>query len=113
MVDAAKMFENIKVAIVASDENFNIIYQNERCRELFKELFDRADYIGSNMAECHKPETTEKIKALYEAYRERKRFLDYTVMDLSRGKAVLVNIPFYDGEKFSGVVEFIFEMYLA
>ena len=113
MVDAAKMFENTKAAIVASDENFNIIYQNERCRELFKELFDRADYIGSNMAQCHKPETTEKVKALYEAYREKKRFLDYFVMDLPRGKAVLVNIPFYEGEKFAGVVEFVFEMYLA
>jgi PAS domain S-box-containing protein len=113
MVDVTKMFGKTKVAIVAADENFNIIFQNERCRELFKERFNRADYIGSNMAQCHKPETMEKMKALYEAYRERKRSLDYAVRDLPRGKAVFVRVPFYDEEKFAGVVEFIFETYLA
>jgi hypothetical protein len=45
-MDVAKMFENINVAIVASDANYQIIYQNKKCRELFRELFNRTDYVG-------------------------------------------------------------------
>ncbi len=35
-IDVSKMFENINVTIVASDANFNITYQNKKCRELFR-----------------------------------------------------------------------------
>ncbi len=69
--------------------------------------------MGANMAQCHKPETNEKENALYQAYREGKRSLDYSVLDLPRGKAVLVNTPFYNGGIFAGVVEFVFETYLT
>ncbi len=31
-MDVVKMFENVNVAILASDANFKVIYQNERCR---------------------------------------------------------------------------------
>lgn len=53
MVDVRKMFEHINVAILASDANFKVIYQNEKCRQLFEEGFDRADYIGADLNECH------------------------------------------------------------
>lgn len=112
-MDIAEMFDNLNAAIVASDENFKIIYQNQKCREIFAEVFDRSDYIGAQIHECHSPASTKKVKQYYQEYKEKKRDLDYYVMDEPTGKITVVNVPFYDGDKFKGVVEFIFEHSLA
>ena len=112
-MDVAKMFENINVAIVASDANYQIIYQNKKCRELVSEIFNRTDYVGNNIDECHRTETTEKVKGYYREYKEKKRQLDYYVMEEPGGKITVVNVPVYDGDEFAGVVEFIFESSLT
>lgn len=109
MVDVRKMFEHINVAILASDANFKVIYQNKKCRQLFEREFERADYTGADLNECHKHETTEKIKGYFKEYKEKKRLLDYYFMDESENKITVVNVPFYDEDEFAGVVEFIFE----
>jgi len=113
MVDVAKMLENVNVAILASDADFKVIYQNEKCRQLFKEVLGRENYIGAHLIECHKPETTEKVEGYFKEYKEKKRPFDYYVMDEPEHKTTVVNVPFYDGEAFAGVVEFIFESSLA
>jgi hypothetical protein len=113
MDDIARMFENLNVAILASDAHFKVIYQNVKCRQLFEEELHRADYIGADLSECHKIEATERIKGYFNEYREKKRLLDYYVMDESDHKTTVVNIPFYDKNEFAGVVEFIFESSLA
>ena len=87
--------------------------QNEKCRKLFSKVFSRSDYVSSNLSECHKSETTEKVKSYYQEYTEKKRLLDYYVMDGPNGKVTVVNVPFYDGGEFAGVVEFIFQSSLA
>lgn len=108
-----KMFNNVNVAILAADENFKVIYQNDKCRKIFEQVFERSDFIGASIHECHSPTTTEKVKQYYQEYAEKKRELDYYVMDEPTGKITVVNVPFYDGEKFSGIVEYIFESSLA
>lgn len=108
-MDAKKMFDNLKVAAIASDPHFNITYINRRGEELFKALMNAENLVGTSMRACHKPETNAKLEKLFEDYREKKRSLDYYVMDLPEGKATIVNVPFYDGEEFAGVVEFVFE----
>jgi PAS domain S-box-containing protein len=108
-VDITKMFENLNAAIVASDADSKIIYQNKKCRELFKDVFNREDYIGADLSECHTPEATAKVKKYFNEYREKTRDLDYYVMDEPDGKITVVNVPVYDGEEFSGIVEFIFD----
>ena len=113
MADAVKMFDNLKAAIVASDANFNVLYANPRCKQLFKALLGMEDFVGKNMSACHQPETMVKLKALYEEYREKKRTLDYYTMDVPEGKLTIVNVPFYEGDRFEGVVEFVFEGSLA
>ena len=88
--------------------------QNEKCRQLFKQEFGTADYIGRYIYECHKAETTVKIKTFFQEYIEKKRNLDYYVMDEADGKITVVNVPFYNNEdEFAGVVEFIFESSLV
>ena len=112
-MNVQSMFENLKVAAIASDPDFNIIYINRRGEELFKAVMNADNLVGTNMRTCHKPETNEKLEALFQEYREKKKSLDYYVMDIPGGKATIVNVPFYEGEEFSGVVEFIFESALG
>ena len=113
MADIKKMFDNVEVAIVASDPEFNVIYANERCKKVFKELLNEENFVGTNMSACHKPETMEKLKVLYQEYRDKKKPLDYYIMDIPGGKATIVSVPFYDGDDLAGVVEFVFESSLA
>ncbi|HTY20003.1 MAG TPA: PAS domain-containing protein [Geobacteraceae bacterium] len=108
-MEVERMFANLKVAAIASDPDFNIIYINKRGEELFKAVMNAENLVGTNMRDCHKPETNEKLENLFQEYREKKRNLDHYVMDVPGGKATIVNVPFYEGDKFTGVVEFIFE----
>jgi len=108
-MEVERMFANLKVAAIASDPDFNIIYINKRGEELFKAVMNAENLVGTNMRACHKPETNEKLENLFQEYREKKRNLDHYVMDVPGGKATIVNVPFYEGDEFTGVVEFIFE----
>ncbi len=103
------MFDHLNVAILASDENYTIIYQNEKCRSLFKKVFNKSDYIGSNLNDCHSAETVDKVKGYYSDYKNKTRQLDYYTIEEPDGKVTIVNVPFYEGDKFKGVVEFIYE----
>ncbi len=113
MTDVTKMFETLNTAVVASDVDFKVIYANKKCKEMFKAFFNIENVVGSHLSDCHKPETMEIIKGYYQEYRDRTRNLDYYTMDVPDGKLTIVNVPFYDGDDFAGVVEFIFEDSLA
>jgi PAS domain S-box-containing protein len=112
-MDVKMMLDNLKVAAIAADPDFNITYINKRGEELFKAIMNAENLVGSNMRACHKPETNEKLEKLFQEYRKRERTLDYYVMDIPGGKATIVNVPFYDGDEFAGVVEFIYESALG
>ena len=113
MSDLKKMIENLNAAVVACDANFNIIYANEKCKQVFKVTSNVENFFGNHMADCHKPETMDKLKKLFEDYKEKNKNLDYYTVDLPNGKLTIVNVPFYEGDIFAGVVEFIFEESLA
>ena len=113
MDDIANMFENLTVAIVASDANFKVIYANDKCKKMFKDMLNSENFVGDDLDDCHKPETMEKIKELYQEFRDKKKSLGYYTEDGSEGRLTIVNAPFYDGDEFAGVVEFIFEGSLA
>jgi hypothetical protein len=80
---------------------------------MFKITSNIENFVGNHMADCHKPETMEKLKKLFVEYKEKKKNLDYYTIDVPNGKITLVNVPFYEGDTFAGVVEFIFEGALA
>lgn len=112
-MDIKSMVDGLKVGLTVADANFKITYINERGRELFKALLKAEDLVGKNIQECHKPETQEKLKKLYDDFREKKRSINYYVLDVPTGKATVVQAPFYDGEEFAGVFEYIFESALG
>lgn len=114
MTDVAKVIENLGIALVVADAEGKVTYANEKCKQLFKELLDAENFVGRNMNECHKPETAEKLDKPFVEYMARSGSLDYYIMDLpDGGKATIVNVPYYDGETFGGVVEFVFETSLT
>ena len=113
MTDVAKMFESTELPIMASDPDFNIIYSNAKCSEIFRKSMKIEELVGLNMRACHNPETMEKLEKLYAEYRTRSRNMDYYTTDGPNGKLTIVNVPFYEEETFLGVVEFIFPGSLA
>lgn len=103
------MFDNLGVAAVASDTEYNIIYINEAGKKAFEELLGVKKVLGTNMIGCHKPETMGKLKEIFQSFREKKSRLHYYVMDIPGGKATVVSVPFFNEGEFAGVIEFIFE----
>jgi len=113
MIDLVKMFDAVEVAIVASDTDLNIVYANARSRKMFKNQLNQGSLVGRSLTECHKPETVEKIRKLFQEFRNKEKALDYYVMDTPGGKVTIVQVPFYDGSDLTGVMEFIFESALV
>ncbi len=113
MVTVEQMFENLNTAVVACDANFKVTYANPKFLGMSKAKSQMENLVGNHMADCHKPETMEKLEGLFAEYKEKKKNLDYYTMDIPDGKLTIVNVPFYEGDTFAGVVEFIFEGSLA
>ena len=113
MADMGKIIGKLNTATVACDADFKIIYANEKCKKAFKASLQVEDFVGNNMADYHKPETIDKLKILFDEYKKKTRTLDYYTIETPDGKLTLVNVPFYDGDTFAGVVEFIFESALG
>jgi hypothetical protein len=109
----AEMIDHLNTAVVACDADFKVTYANPRCKQIFKELLNMEDFVGNPMANCHKAETMVKLEKLFQEYRANERKLDYYTMDVPDGKLTIVNVPIYEGNKFTGVMEFIFEGSLA
>jgi transcriptional regulator with PAS, ATPase and Fis domain len=113
MIDLVKMFDNVEVAIVASDPDFNIIYMNKRAKKLYKEQNYEEDLVGTSLIECHKPETMDKITKLFQEFRNKEKKFSYYIGDIPWGKETVVQVPFYNNGVLAGVVEFHFESILA
>jgi len=113
MGSVEQMFENLNTAVVACDADFKITYANPKYKGMSKAMLQMENFVGNHMADCHKPENKKKLEGLFAEYKEKKKNLDYYTMDIPDGKLTIVNVPFYEGDTFAGVVEFIFEGSLA
>jgi len=113
MGSVEQMFENLNTAVAACDADFKITYANPKYIKMSKTVLQMENFVGNHMADCHKPETMEKLEGLFAEYKEKKKNLDYYTIDIPDGKLTVVNVPFYEGDTFAGVVEFIFEGPLA
>jgi PAS domain-containing protein len=113
MSDASKVWDNLNTAVVVSDPDFNVTYVNQRAFEMFELLKIPGLRVGMNMADCHKPQTVEKLKGIYKAFAEKKIKLHYYTADGPEGTLTIVAVPFYDGDALGGVVELVIEGSLA
>ena len=108
-MDIEKIFDSVGVAINVADANLRVIYANERCKKLFKEVFGLEGFVGKDLSECHKPETMKRIEVLFEEFKDKKRGLVYERADVPDGRVTVIHVPFYDGDQLAGVTEFTFE----
>lgn len=113
MGSVEQMFENLNTAVAACDADFKVTYANPKYKRMSKAMLHMENFVGNHMADCHKPETMKKLEGQFAEYKEKKKNLDYYTMDIPDGKLTIVNVPFYEGATFAGVVEFIFEGSLA
>jgi PAS domain S-box-containing protein len=113
MTDMNKIMENLNTATLACDADLKVLYANDKCKKLFKASLKVEGFVGKSMVDCHKPETIEKLKDLFEEYKQKTRKVYHYTRETPDGILTLVNVPFYDGDTFGGVVEFIFESALG
>jgi hypothetical protein len=113
MCNNNNFWDSLNTAVVVSDPDFNVTYANQRAYELFDELKIAGLQVGKNMAACHKPETMEKMKIIYQDFANKKIKINHLTMDGPEGTLTIVNVPFYNGEALGGVVEMVFEGSLA
>jgi hypothetical protein len=109
MSAATNAFENLNTGVVVSDPDFIVTYVNKRGYEIFDELKIPGLKVGGDMKECHKPETIEKLKVIYQEFADRKKKVHYYTAPGPEGLLTIVAVPFYDGDALGGVVEFVFE----
>ena len=109
MSDVTKVWDNLNTAVVVSDPDFNVTYVNQRAYEMFELLEIPGLRVGMNMAECHKPQTVEKLKGIYKAFADKKIKLHYYTADGPEGTLTIVAMPFYNGDILGGVVELVVE----
>jgi transcriptional regulator with PAS, ATPase and Fis domain len=104
------MIDDLNVAVTVANADYDIVYINKKGQDFFRAVPGAENLLGKNLQPYHPPEMLEKLKALYQEYREKKRSSFYVVKDIpGGGKAHIVNVPLYENDQFSGVVEFIFE----
>jgi len=109
IMDTEKVFDSLDVIILGSDPDMNVIYANEKSKKMFKAQSNQESLVGRSLTECHKPETVEKIEALFKAFRNKEKKFSYYKTDIPNGKATVVQFPFYENDEFAGVVEFIID----
>ncbi len=108
-----KVWENLKAAVIVSDADFNVVFANPKAFELLEKLNIEGLEVGKNMAACHKPETMENLKILYNAFKSRELEIKHLTAETDDGTLTTVITPFFDDNIFSGVVEIAFECSLA
>ena len=68
MGSVEQMFENLNTAVVACNADFKITYANPKYKGMSKAMLQMENLVGKHMADCHKPETMEKIEGLFAEY---------------------------------------------
>ena len=93
-MDTEKVFDSLDVIILGSDPDMNVIYANEKSKKMFKAQSNQESLVGRSLTECHKPETVEKIKALFKAFRNKEKNSATTKRTYPTEKPRLFSFPF-------------------
>lgn len=96
--------DELKVAITVSDGEGTIIYLNDKSAETFNKYGGRS-LTGTNLKNCHKPESWEKITDLL----INNKTNCYTI-EKEGVKKLIYQSPWYDNGKLSGLVELSIEI---
>ncbi len=96
--------KGINIAITVSDTDGNILYMNDRSAETFKK-YGGLSLIGSNLKECHKPESWSQITEMIITGSTNV----YTIEKEGK-KKLIYQTPWYSESKVAGLVELSLEL---
>ena len=96
--------ETLDGAVIASDIEGNIIYLNNKATSNF-EKHGEQKLIGTNLKDCHKDSSNQKIKEMMETHEKNI----YTIEKKGKKKLIYQAPWFKDGE-FAGLVELSLEI---
>lgn len=96
--------EELGAAITVSDRDGNILYMNGKSASSFAKRGGKA-LEGSNLRECHKPESWQKIIRIMETGKANC----YTI-EKNGIKKMIWQAPWYVNNSMEGLVEFSFEI---
>lgn len=97
-------YKGLNVAITVSDNEGRILYMNDKSASTFSKNGGR-ELTGSNLKNCHKPESWEKITAML----ENGSTNSYTI-EKNGIKKLIYQTPWYTDGKISGLVELSMEI---
>lgn len=97
-----EIFDNIDVAITVCDNNFKIIYMNEKAIKTFEKYGDR---IGKNLLDCHNENSKGKLITMMEKAQKNT----YTISK-NGVKKIIHQTPWFLNSKIAGLIEFSIEI---
>lgn len=99
--------EELGVAVTVSDTEGKIVYMNRKSASVFSKYGGPA-LVGSNLKECHKPESWEKISDIMNLQAPNC----YTI-EKEGIKKLIYQAPWYDNGIVAGTVELSMEIPFA
>jgi PAS domain S-box-containing protein len=107
--DLGTLFQGLRAITTLADENGRIVYMNDLAIEYYGDRGGE-DLLGTDLDDCHNPESQEKIKELYARYRAG----DTTPVRYHKGKGDglarnIVYFPLVLDGRFRGVAELMWD----
>ncbi|HWP69050.1 MAG TPA: hypothetical protein VN437_07070 [Rectinemataceae bacterium] len=95
----AEILEAVEAAITVCDVDLTVLYMNEKAAKNFG-ANGVLDLVGSNLADCHKPESVEKIGRIFASGQPNV----YTISKKG-AKKLIWQAPWKKDAKVAGLVE--------
>ncbi len=95
-------FNEINIAITVCNENFKIIYMNEKAIKTFQKY---GDCIGKSLLNCHNENSIKVIKEMLSSGKQNI----YTIKK-DGIKKMIYQTPWFKDREISGLIEFSFEI---
>lgn len=95
------ILDSYPYAIVFVDNNYSIRFMNKKAKE--HHYRDGKDLIGHSISDCHKEESMEKIKKLYEEIKKTGK--DVLISINSKGQKVYMHGIKNEKEEWIGFIE--------
>ena len=97
-------FEELPSSVTVCDNDYTILYMNERSAEVNAKDGGKA-LIGKNLMDCHPPEAQEKLKRVMASGRPNL----YTI-EKNGVKKMIFQCPWRKAGRVGGLVEITFEL---
>ncbi|MTV50823.1 PAS domain-containing protein [Heliobacillus mobilis] len=101
---AAPCFQGLPVAMTVCDQDGRIVWMNDKSIQMFAKRGGR-ELIGKSLFDCHGERSGKILRDLLVGQKANC----YTI-EKAGIKKMIYQAPWYDGDRFGGLVEIVFEV---